>query len=305
MFTALFAWSWTGHGQLTAMGVTFAVAQFLILASKALLKRFLEIDAIIMAKQTGEGDLSPLRKDRREESETVRGLRDKPEQAIPAAVAGRVVARLLSDLPGRVQREDLHAGNVPSLGEKLERDSQVRHFMRSRPDVTPKAAFDASTKYIRENCLASWRAFRRAVRPEKSWTDFFSDPTVGDFAEGKAMLAKALHAIEDSYAPGHVKRRLGNGMIESVNIWDEENKTPAGDWPGHEALDNPHSALSMPFFEMAKRTTGDFILVILANLDGEESAFLKAFDNLMADRFTFAPLGPGDFPTDRSGTRTG
>ncbi len=288
MFTALFAWSWTGHGQLTAMGVTFAVAQFLILASKAVLKRFLEIDAIMVAKNSGEGDLSPLRKERREESETVRGLRDKPEQTIPAAVAGRVVARMLSDLPSRVQHEDIHAGNIPSLGEFFERDSQVRHFMRSREDVTSKVAFEASTKYIRDNCLASWRAFRRAVRPEKSWTDFFSDPTVGHFDEGKEMLAKALHAIEDSYAPGHVKRREGTGIIEKVNIWDDPNKKASGDWPGHEALDNPQHAQSMPFFEMARRTTGDFILVVLANLDGEEAGFLKALDNLMANRFTFA-----------------
>jgi hypothetical protein len=59
----------------------------------------------------------------------------------------------------------------------------------------------------------------------------------------------------------------------------------------------------MPFFEMARRTTGDFVLLVLGNLESEEATFLKGLDTLMANRFTFSPLGPGDFPTNTTRTR--
>jgi hypothetical protein len=307
MFTALFAWSWTGHGQLTEMGVIFAIAQLIALGSKSLLKRFVDIENMRTAKREEMKRLPGNATFDAGQTAAEKSLnaRLQQEQGVPESVVRTVMVRLFSDLPGRVQTEDIHLGNIPSIGETLERDSQVRHFMRSRADVTPKEAFDASTKYIRDNCLASWRAFRRAVRHEKSWTDYFSDSTVGDFEEGKALLAKALHTIEDSYAPGHVKRREGNGLIQSVNIWDDENKKPSGDWPGHEALDNPHTEQSIRFFEMARRTTGDFIRLILVNLEGEEVAFLKELDSLMANRFSFSPYGPGDFPANPSDTRAG
>lgn len=306
MFSALFAWSWTGHGQLTEMGVVFAIAQFLIQGSKAVLKRCFDIENMRTKKREEVKRLPGSATSDAGQTAAEKGLKDRlqQDQTVPESVSRTVMIRLFSDLPGRVQFEDIHLGNVPSVGETLERDSQVRHFMRSRAEVTPKEAFDASTKYIRDHCVESWRAFRKAVHHEESRTDFFSDSTVGDFDKGKALLAKALHALEDSYAPGHVKRRAGTGIIESINIWDEENKKPAGDWPGHEALDDPHTAQSMPFYEMARRTAGDFILLILANLEAEESTFLKALDNLMASRFTFSPLGPGDFPANRSKTRT-
>jgi hypothetical protein len=308
MFSALFAWSWTGHGQLTEMGVAFAIAQFLIHGSKSVLRRFFDIENM-RTKQREELKRRPgsaTSDSGQISAEKSMRTRLEQEQIVPESVARTVMVRLFSDLPQRVQTEDIHPGNIPSVGETLERDSQVRHFMRSRADVTPKQAFDASTKYIRDNCIKSWSALRRAVKHEKSWTDLFSDSTMSDFEEGKALLAKALHAMEDSYAPGHVKRSDGcTGIVESVNIWDEENKKPSGDWPGHEALDNPQAEQSRPFFDSARRATGDLISFILSNLEVEESDFLRELDKLMASRFTFSPLGPGDFPESRLRTVTG
>jgi hypothetical protein len=172
------------------MGVAFAIAQLLIHGSKALLKRFFEIENMRTAKREEVKRLPGSATADAGQVAAEKSLKDRLAQEVPDSVARTVLVRLFSDLPGRVQKEDIHLGNIPSIGESLERDSQVRHFMRSRADVTPKEAFEASTKYIRDNCIESWRAFRKAVQHEKSWTDFFSDSTVGDFEQGKAMLAR-------------------------------------------------------------------------------------------------------------------
>jgi hypothetical protein len=91
--------------------------------------------------------------------------------------------------------------------------------------------------------------------------------------------------------------------VHLAGVLDDDRA--AGDWPGHEALDNPETARSVPFFEMAKRTTGDFIFAVVGNLESEEATFVAALDGLMASRFLYTPYGRGDFPTPRSSARAG
>jgi hypothetical protein len=52
-------------------------------------------------------------------------------------------------------------------------------------------------------------------------------------------LGNAVHAIQDSYAEGHVTRKKeGNDyIIVDLLIYDDANKKPTANWPGHAALD--------------------------------------------------------------------
>ena len=56
---------------------------------------------------------------------------------------------LFRGLPGIVQRTDLHVGNIPwGVGEFLDSNGQVRHFMRSTR-TTETEAYAASMGWIR------------------------------------------------------------------------------------------------------------------------------------------------------------
>jgi hypothetical protein len=281
----LFAWSWSGHGSLTAIGVAFAILRLITEGKTTILGRLAGLTSEVW-RYDDEGGPDTTR-----EAEITKTVSDSVG-SMPGDAAQ--VASLFSDLPTRVQVEDIHAGNIPwGVGETLDPlNGQVRHFMRSSPAVTPEQAYLASFAYIKENCVITWTHLKAALNPGTGWGDkihdFFLVPNaVGDANQGKRFLAKALHTVEDSFAPGHVKRILGT-IIEEVHIWDDENKNPHGDWPGHEALDNPDHPMSKPFFEVAKRATGDFIYCILANLDQNEFDFRTALDTVM---FTYLARG--------------
>jgi hypothetical protein len=105
-----------------------------------LLKRFFDIENVRTGKREEMKRLpgNATFDDGQTSAEKSLHNRIQQEQAIPDSVASTMMVRLFSDVPSRVQWEDAHLGNIPSIDEKLERDSQVRHFMRSRADVTPK-----------------------------------------------------------------------------------------------------------------------------------------------------------------------
>jgi hypothetical protein len=286
MIDVLFAWNWVGHGQLTSMALGLAIAHFIPAASKLVLKRLKFIAdwrSGINQSTFGRPDYPPS------EREVAKYVQEVEKGPISPSAA--TLIRAFFDLPGSVQEQDIHRGNIPSIGESLEKDSQVRHFMRSRPDVTPREAFDASVAYIRNNLYWSWLCMRKVIRHKESWTDFFYDASLSDFGDGEDYLAKALHTIEDSYAPGHAARRQGTGIILNVNIWNDANRKPdpSKSWPGHEALDDPDAALSRPFFLMARIAAADLIYVVLANLDKDQSVFLKNLDNTIFANFAFVP----------------
>src|SRR5262249_41767410 len=52
-------------------------------------------------------------------------------------------------------------------------------------------------------------------------------------------LGNAMHALQDSFSRAHVRRVKKDDIwvITGVFIYDDENKKPSGDYPGHEALD--------------------------------------------------------------------
>jgi hypothetical protein len=288
-FAPLFAWSWTGHGALTSIGVAFAILKLITLGKSAVLAQLARLNTEVW-RYDDEGGPDTTR-----EAEITKIVSDATG-SMPGDAAQ--VAALFSDVPTRVQVEDIHYGNIPwGVGEALDSTGQVRHFMRSRPEVTSEQAYLASFAYIKENCITAWTRLKAALNPGTGWGDkvhdfFFVPNAVGDANQGKRFLAMTLHTVEDSFAPGHVRRILGN-IIEEVHIWDDENKNPHGDWPGHEALDNPDHPMSKPFFEVAKRATGDFICCILSNLDQNEFDFRTELDRVM-----FAYLARGSLAPD-------
>jgi hypothetical protein len=261
----LLAWTWTGHGQLTSYAVTAAIAQFFMLGKSFLENRFVEIEKVWKG------------------------------------VVGKTIAKdclqdMLDTLPGDVQREDIHPANFPywHWGEKLNPSSgQVRHFMRSSIAVSSLDAFNQSKAYINGHLTGAWTKYREAVYHEDKWYDL-GQTSWGIFAEGNGELARALHTIEDSYAPGHVTRASPLGFIEEVHVWDDENKNPnpANDWPGHHALDDPSAPKSSEFFEMAKRTTADLIVCVLSNLDQDEATFRQDLGDRMGRYFYMARWAP-------------
>jgi hypothetical protein len=241
----ILAWSWTGHGMLTTAAVSMAISQFVTLGKSFLEKRFVEIY--------------------------------KVWQGAPGKTSAKdCLQEMMAILPEVVQEEDIHPANIPVIGEMLNpKSGQVRHFMRSSASISSLEAYNASKAYIIEHLTGAWRKYREAVNYQDKWYDVLTSSS-SIFWEGNYELGKALHTIEDSYAPGHVTRKSGSGFIVQVNIWDDANKNPnPPDWPGHEALDNPNNEKSREFFVMAKDATSTLIVCVLKNLDQDEAASTK------------------------------
>src|SRR5262249_25006802 len=141
---------------------------------------------------------------------------------------------LLAGLPGKVQRADLHAGNIPwGVGEILDSNGQVRHFMRSTQQTTEAVAYASSMAWIRTHLPRSWNKFKRALYSDYGFLDLFSS-NFADFLDCLSALAEGLHTVEDSYAPGHAGRLPSlHSVITTIHYWDTENKTAHDGWPGH------------------------------------------------------------------------
>lgn len=251
----ILAWSWTGHGALTSTAVAAAISQFIALGKSFLEKRFLEIYKVWQGPP-GKSSVQDC------------------------------LQELMANLPEAVQEEDIHPANIiPWIADHIPfcppinpnpTSGQVRHFMRSSESLSSLDAYHASKAYIRQHLSGAWSKYREAIYYQDKWYDVLTTSST-IFGEGNYELAKALHTIEDSYAPGHVTRKPGSGFIVRVNIWDDENKQPdpARDWPGHEALDNPNHEKSREFYAMAKGATATLIVCVLRNLDQDEAAFTK------------------------------
>jgi hypothetical protein len=92
--------------------------------------------------------------------------------------------------------------------------------------------------------------------------------------------------VEDSYAPGHVKRD-DHELIQDVFIWDDANKKPdpSRGWDGHSAYDNPANTTSAPHFQAARYTVQDVILCVLLNGEKTEGDFQAALKGVISQRF--------------------
>jgi hypothetical protein len=278
MSPMLFAWSWEGHGQLTCAALAFAIARLVPMGKTYVMKRLNEFAALRTAIETatfGSAGYRPT-------EEQVTRVLQRVEGQAPNFMQQNLI-RLFDDIPSAVQEEDLHIGNIPNIGKvpivgkPIAKDAQIRHFMRSTEETSVREAYIKSKEYIWDHLFYAWYYMKKGVFHKPKWYDFINDSSLSDFDKGSSHLAKALHTIEDSYAPGHVQRRSGSGVIEDVHIWDEKNKKKdlAHGWPGHEALDNPTTLQSRPFFEMGRVATGSLIYCVLASLDQTEATYVK------------------------------
>ena len=266
----LFGWSWSGHGSITQAGVLLAVSGLLKLGSSGIVKKLCDLAMKIYAAGMSEGS-TPLK--------------------YPLTTDEKKLLSMLRPLPGKVQRVDLHLGNLPSVGEHLDKQGQVRHFMRSTQATGSQEAFNASVKWIRDHTVKAYQKMKDALDKKYAFYEILSSNT-GDFENGLDELADALHTLEDSFAQGHVRRLSGNtNIVKELNYWDEENKKgdPGTGRLGHSEYDNPENDKNREFLEAAKAATGDLILCVLSNLGQSESTFTAALDQLLKTRFQFAP----------------
>jgi hypothetical protein len=265
------AWSWFGHGQLTEMALAYGISQFAILRKLFVLKRLRQFEAVqsaIEEEALGQPGFPPT------EKEVKKFLEDQVKR--PSTSAEQSLVRLFSELPSWVQEEDIHRGNIPKIGEWMEQDSQVRHYMRSYRTTTSAEAHQKSREYIWDHLYWAWSGMRKGVYHQPKWYDFINDSSLADFDAGVKHLAQALHTIEDSYAPCHTKRASGTGIITDIFYWpDTKDGNKSRGIPSHEDLDDPGNAQSKEFYAMAKNASGVFILCVLRNLDQDQNVYLK------------------------------
>jgi hypothetical protein len=160
------------HRALTTAAVSMAISQFVTLGKSFFEKRFVEIYKAWL------------------------GPPGKPS-------AKGCLTELMANLPEIVQNEDIHPANFPVIGEMLNpKSGQVRHFMRSSAGVSSLEAYNASKAYIIEHLTGAWSKYRETINYQDKWYDVLTSSS-SIFGEGYYEPGKALHTIEDSYAPGH------------------------------------------------------------------------------------------------------
>ena len=237
MIEPIFAWSWEGHGQLTSLALTAAITQLLRLGKSNLMKRFLRL---YRERNRLGGGIS---------GRTANLYENVDRDPVPSVDQAQLaLSYLFRDLRGIVQRTDLHVGNIPwGVGEFFDSKGQVRHFMRSTPSTNEMEAYMASRRWISDHLNLSYERMRNSLYSNYGLLNILSN-NVCDFIDSLTAMGEGLHTAEDSYAPGHVGRDpTVHSLITSIHYWDKENKTAHGDWPGHEALDDPETPMSPPF----------------------------------------------------------
>jgi hypothetical protein len=108
-------------------------------------------------------------------------------------------------------------------------EGQKHHFMRF-DGQSPLAAYDAGVLWIKTNAHTAGQRIREILKTKPR--------TVNPIWIGEPM-GLAMHALQDSYAEGHVSRKKdGNDfVITNVQVYDYTNQHAHDDWPGHKALD--------------------------------------------------------------------
>ena len=265
------AWICSAHAELTATGLAWAISQLVLLRKMFVLKRLSQFHAFKNCRTDENWFFN--------ESWSNEAYLKKLETRSTASLE-KDANSLFKHLSGPVQKEDMHFGNLPTIGEYLEKDSQVRHYMRSHKSTTSSEAHRKSKKYIWEYLCSSWSSMQQAVyRPYNE----LNQQVILDFSVGVSDFAKALHTIEDSYSPAHVMRLKKLGTIQHVWYWgNTKNSNEQNKWPGHAALDDPYKPLRDPndsrpqdFFEMGKEVTKRFILCVLTHLDRDKETYAR------------------------------
>jgi hypothetical protein len=283
MLDALFAWSWDGHGRLTTLAVAAAINQLVWLGKSDLMRRIVRLCGVkimvagLPRESSGSHLYSNIEKDPLPTEDSTRDS----------------LKALLMPLPSTVQMTDLHAGNIPVVGEYLDSNGQVRHFMRSTKKTEQIDAYTNSMGWIRNHVTEGRNQLQDALYKDYGYFTFSNN--IGDLNDGLTALAEGLHTVEDSYAPGHVRRSANlHNIIQAINYWDDDNKKPHNGWPGHEALDNPENPISAPYFASATTTTTEIIVCVLSSLgNSDASTFSKSLGKILEARFMLA-LGSRD-----------
>jgi hypothetical protein len=187
MIDLLFAWSWDGHGRLTALALAAAISQLVRLGKSDLMKRIYRLfqESIQDVAQEYGSPTSHLYK-------------DLDKAPVPSTDQSRsALNSLFSSLPGRVQTADIHLGNIPwGIGEFLDSNGQVRHFMRSTEKTSAIDAYANSMGWIRNHLTDARRQLENALY--KDYSFFTLSGNIGDFYGGLGNLAEGLHTVEDS-----------------------------------------------------------------------------------------------------------
>ena len=312
----LFAWSSTGHLTITQAAVLLAIGAIKAVSRPGLMQKLGKMYDKLSSFQ--EGIIStPLNA----VGNAIKGTFGSDLAAVTsgdAADFGRTTAKdassrwkeiglgwsaksdedklryLMYPLPYQVVKVDLHAGNMPKVGEKLDKQGQVRHFMRSTESVSAKEAFDASMKWVKEHATTAYTKIKAGVEKAGDRIDLLNS-AVSSYQSGLSKLADAVHTLEDSFAQGHVRRQGGNtNIIREVNRWDEANKEgdPATGKLGHHDFDDPNNPANKQFVQAATDTTTELIACVFTNLDQPDDVFAAALTQLLSVRFVYTPDGP-------------
>ncbi len=266
----LFAWSWGGHGQITTAAIGLTISAMIQLRRIDLSTKLIELAKKVRSFKTTGGNF------------------DGPQ----VVDLGSALKYLLNDLPQYVQEVDLHAGNSPIGGELLDSTGQVRHFMRSKENVTSNSAYNQSMTWIKTHLTNAWQKMSDATNKKYEWNQIFSS-NVTDFYNGLSEMADALHTAEDSYSQGHVSRMRGNtNLICELHYWDKNNKK--GDKSTgqlkHEEYDDPNRDENKTFAQAAKVTAGELIVCVISNLDQNSGTFASELEKILSRRFNY--FGP-------------
>jgi hypothetical protein len=220
------------------------------------------------------------------------------------------IAVLLDRLPSLVVNVDITAGNIPhvDLG-KLTREDQKHHFMLAAGQKQ-RDAYNDCMQWIVSNtqeALTNILRWRVASERAKKFETPFDPPQrlAGDNAA--LFLARALHAVQDSFSAGHVHRieevpyvitKILQWDDQNINAgpdagkpgaieWDEAGNCPGPGWKGHHAYDdewnkaiNGVSNASTTRAAVAQNASADLIALVL-NAAGSHQPMHSAHAQMM------------------------
>ena len=110
------------------------------------------------------------------------------------------------------------------------RNSGQRHHFMRYAGQGEKSAYLEGCDWIYRN------AYQASGNLRRIWKEKLGHYNVVFVTE---PLGNALHALQDSYALAHcMRRKVGDtAVIYKINVYDEQNKKPGPNWPGHSVLD--------------------------------------------------------------------
>jgi len=133
------------------------------------------------------------------------------------------------------QTQNRDITDVPTLGHWTP-EGQRHHFMKYSGQ-TDQDAYDVAVAWIFSEATLAAELLRSRLGPRRRYQES-GDWGLGEQQESVGPhLGNALHSLQDSFAPGHVKRD-SDLVIRGINIYDKENKHPTEPGkPGHAEYD--------------------------------------------------------------------